>query len=205
MKKETTAISDPKQPLTPEQKARKLLRSQKIAARNALSPKERDEKSKKIVANIIATAEFQNAKKILIYKGYKGEVRLEALESYVRGTDQILAYPLCISDTQMIPLVPEDETAWIQGYKGIMEPDRTRSITLAPSDLDMIICPCTAFDEQGGRMGQGGGFYDRYLETCETIKIALVAFECQKADSVLAQDWDRPVAIAITEDHIYRF
>lgn len=205
MKKENITTFHPKQLLTSEQDSRRLLRSQKIAARNALSPKERDEKSQKIVANIIATTEFQNAKKILIYKGYKGEVRLEALESYVKGTDKILAYPICISDTQMIPLVPEDETAWIQGYKGITEPDRARSTALAPSELDMIICPCTAFDEQGGRMGQGGGFYDRYLETCENITIALVAFECQKADSVLAQDWDRPVAIAITEDHIYRF
>lgn len=185
--------------------ARAQLRTEKIAARNALSVEERTEKSEQIVKRIISTPEFQRAKKILIYKGYKGEVRLDALEKYVRETGQVLAYPFCVSDTEMLPLVPADENAWRKGYKGITEPIPERSETLKTSDLDMIICPCTAFDEHGGRMGQGGGFYDRYLEGCNGIQIGLAAFECQKTDTVFSQVWDRSVDMAFTEEKIYRF
>ncbi len=185
--------------------ARAQLRAEKIAARNALSDEERMEKSHQIVKHIVSTPEFQKAKKILIYKGYKGEVRLDALEKYARETGQKLAYPFCISDTEMIPLVPSDKKAWRKGYKGIPEPIPERSEMLKTSDLDMIVCPCTAFDELGGRMGQGGGFYDRYLEGCEGIQITLAAFECQKTNSVISQVWDRSVDMAFTEKKIYRF
>lgn len=191
---------------TEKQRKRKNLRAEKISARNALSPQEREKKSEAIVNRVLDTYEFQHAQKIMIYKGYKGEVRLEALEKSIHGTERMISYPLCISDHEMIALVPgADASSWIEGYHGITEPVREKSAELSPEELDLVICPCTAFDEQGGRMGQGGGFYDRYLEKCSNAKIMLVAFECQKADSVLPERWDRKVDLAVTENHIYRF
>lgn len=191
---------------TEKQRKRKNLRAEKISARNALSSQEREKKSEAIVNRILDTCEFQHAQKIMIYKGYKGEVRLKALEESMHDTERVIAYPLCISDHEMIALVPGADTAsWTEGYHGITEPVREKSAELSPEELDLVICPCTAFDEQGGRMGQGGGFYDRYLEKCINAKIMLVAFECQKADSVLPESWDRNVDLAVTEDCIYRF
>ena len=60
--------------------ARKALRKEKIAAREALSPEERAEKSRAICANILQTPEYAKAKTVFIYKFVKGEVQLKALE-----------------------------------------------------------------------------------------------------------------------------
>ena len=48
----------------------------------------------------------------------------------------------------------------------------------APQEPDLILIPGVAFDECGGRVGRGKGFYDRFLEGKNTVKVGL-AFEAQ--------------------------
>ena len=68
----------------------------------------------------------------------------------------------------------------------------------------LVICPGTVFDDRCNRMGMGAGFYDRYLEKCVNAKVALVAFECQKATQVPVDSWDKPMEIIFTETNTYR-
>lgn len=182
---------------------RKLLRKLKIKERESLSISERTALSKKIAERILASPEFQNAKTIMLYRGIRGEVRLEDLESAPEAAEKKLVFPLCISDTEMIALLPEDDDAWIDGCYGIREPMRERSMEIPPEEIDLVICPCTVFDDQGGRMGMGAGFYDRYLEKCTNAVIAAVAFECQKADSTERQPWDKKMDMIFTESRTY--
>lgn len=180
------------------------LRRIKIKSRNQYSEKERLALSQKIADRILASKEFQAAKTIMIYKGIRGEVRLEALEDAVKEQNKQLLYPLCISNSEMIALLPENQAAWQSGYFGIQEPIRERSKEIAPEDIDMVICPCTVFDEQGGRMGMGAGFYDRYLEKCTKAVVAAVAFECQKTERIPMEPWDKPMDLVFTEAATYK-
>ena len=182
---------------------RKELRKSKIQARNSLSPEDRERLSA-IISEKIATSEvFQRAKTVLIYRATKGEVRLDALEKADEAAGKRLAYPLCITDSEMISLLPEDENAWKPGYFGIMEPVREKSEEISPEEIDLVICPCTAFDENCGRMGMGAGFYDRYLAKCVNAHIAAVAFEVQKAYSIPMEPWDKPMEMVFTEAGTY--
>lgn len=182
---------------------RKELRKSKIQARNSLSPEERERLSA-IISERIATSEvFQNAKTVLIYRATKGEVRLDALEKADEAAGKRLVYPLCISDSEMISLLPEDENAWKPGYFGIMEPVREKSVEIPPEEIDLVICPCTVFDENCGRMGMGAGFYDRYLQKCVNAHVVSVAFEVQKADSIPMEPWDKPMEMVFTDGGIY--
>ncbi len=211
------------------QQERQNLRKSRIAARDALSAEERDRLSKSIVSCILASPVFRQAKTILIYKGIRGEVRLEALEEAVgigaagsseeavgigaAGSseeaehadfaEKRLVYPLCISKTEMIALEPLGEDSWKDGYCGIREPVREKSVEIRPEEIDLVICPCTVFDEAGGRMGMGAGFYDRYLPRCTNAHIVAVAFEAQKADCVPMEPWDRPMELVFTEKAVY--
>ena len=199
------------------QQERQNLRKSRIAARNALSAEERDRLSKSIVSRILASPVFRQAKTILIYKGIRGEVRLEALEEAVSAgvaspseeavgadfAEKRLVYPLCISKTEMIALEPQGEDSWKDGYCGIREPVREKSVEIRPEEIDLVICPCTVFDEAGGRMGMGAGFYDRYLPRCTNAHIVAVAFEAQKADCVPMEPWDRPMDLVFTEKAVY--
>ena len=185
---------------------RKEVRKAGIAARNSLTPEERIERSAAIVAELVQTPEYRNAETVLIYRAVKGEVRLEELEKYniEKGNEKIFLYPLCISDGEMIALRPLCEDAWREGYKGIPEPEQSKSEEYSPQDIDLVVCPCSSFDEELGRMGMGGGFYDRFLSKCSGADVVAVAFECQKAESVLRQEWDRPMGAVVTESGVYR-
>ena len=97
----------------------------------------------------------------------------------------------------------DGQTAWKKGAFGIIEPVREYSSEISPEELDMVICPCTVFDEQGGRMGMGAGYYDRYLKKCTNACVAAVAFEIQKTDHVPMEEWDVRMDMVFTEREVY--
>ena len=45
----------------------------------------------------------------------------------------------------------------------ILEPDITQANHRDAKDMDVILTPLVGFDDQGQRLGMGGGFYDRTL------------------------------------------
>lgn len=186
---------------------RQEIRKQGIASRDNLIKEERLRLSEIISHRILESEEFKNAKTIMIYKGVRGEVRLDALENAVNIMgDKVckrLLYPLCISKTEMIALEPLGDDAWAKGAFGIMEPQKDKSTEVSPEDIDLVICPCTAFDSEGRRMGMGGGYYDRFLPKCVNAAIAAVAFECQKVDIVPCEEWDVKMGKVYTELKTY--
>ena len=187
---------------------RNKLRKSKIQARNNLTSAQRDAFSKQIVERILLSEHYQKAQNIMIYKAVRGEVDLSDLEVATKKDGKLLYYPLCISKTEMLALSPkehlrEGQTAWKKGAFGIMEPVRENSIEIAPEELDMVICPCTVFDEYGGRMGMGAGYYDRYLTKCLNACVVAVAFEVQKTHSVPMEEWDIRMDMVFTERNIY--
>ena len=182
---------------------RKALRKEKIQARESLDKKERNTRSQQIAERIIASKEFQNAKNIMIYRGIGGEVRLEWLEQAKESEGKQFLFPLCLPERQMAALAPRGEEGWQRGSYGIMEPVMEKSDLVNPEDIDLIICPCTAFDEACNRMGMGGGYYDRYLPKCTKAVVAAAAFEIQKAETIPMEPWDRAVALVFTEKKTY--
>lgn len=43
--------------------------------------------------------------------------------------------------------------------------------------IDMVVVPLLTFDSHGYRVGYGKGFYDRFLENIDTLKVGLSYFE----------------------------
>ncbi len=187
---------------------RKEVRKSKIAARNALTPEERYEYSRALVLNLIETEEYKSAKTVMIYKYIKGEVQLDYLEelnqTLPQSEQKTLVYPLIISKTEMIALKPKSDESWKKGYFDILEPVEELSEKIRPEDIDLMVCPCTVFDEFCNRMGMGGGFYDRFLPGCKNARILSVAYEVQKADEIPLDPWDHPMDLTVTEKRVYR-
>ena len=67
-----------------------------------------------------------------------------------------------------------DVDSFPPGRWGIPEPSREGPARLEAleegSQLDMVVVPGLAFDRIGGRLGQGAGFYDRYLAKIQELK-----------------------------------
>ncbi len=185
------------------QEERNTVRKSGILGRDSLSERDRTEFSSVIAEKIAASDEFKRAGTILIYKGVKGEVHLEKLERIAEAEGKKTAFPLCISKSEMIALVPCGTDCWKKGACGIMEPIREASAEISPEEIDLVICPCTAFDDSCNRMGMGGGYYDRYLPWCTNADIAAAAFEGQKVTQVPVESHDRPMDKVFTEKQVY--
>jgi 5-formyltetrahydrofolate cyclo-ligase len=68
---------------------------------------------------------------------------------------------------------------------------------------DLIICPILAFDAHGGRLGQGGGYYDRTLEGLREGRkgpvVVGLAFSIQEVEATPREDHDQKIDAILTE------
>jgi 5,10-methenyltetrahydrofolate synthetase len=71
---------------------------------------------------------------------------------------------------------------------------------------DAVLLPMNGFDRQGYRLGYGGGFFDRTLQTLRECKPALigVTYEVAAIETIHPQPWDVPVDYVVTERGVYR-
>lgn len=73
---------------------------------------------------------------------------------------------------------------------------------------EIVIVPLVAFDMQGGRLGYGGGFYDRTLEQLRAKRATLAigfAFDAQEATGLPLEPTDQPLDLIVTETGIRDF
>ena len=178
-------------------------RTQAVRARESILPEKRQLLSRAIAKRILQSDAFQNAKCILSYRAVKAEVDLSEVDEAARQLGKTIAYPLCLNENELAALCPDSSEAWRLGRYGIPEPILERSVRIGPEDLDLVLCPCSAFDEAGNRIGMGGGYYDRFLPSCPRAVIAAVAFEAQRSSALEAKSWDYPMELVFTEKGVY--
>ena len=176
------------------------LRQNRVRARDALTQEERAAKSARAVERIAESAVFRNAKTVMLYDHVRGELSLDALPAHPAAAGKRFVYPRCVSETELAAYIPG---GWKPGPFGVREPDPERSGPAAPEEIDLVICPCAAFDEGGSRLGMGAGYYDRWLPKCVNAVACAAAFEAQKAAALPAEAWDRPMDLVFTEDDTY--
>ena len=91
---------------------------------------------------------------------------------------------------------------------GMQQPQSRKLI--AASQLDIIFCPLVAVDEQGNRMGMGGGYYDTTLAhshhfgLTKPLKIGW-CYDFQVVEQLACQSWDVPLDALITPSRIRWF
>ena len=90
------------------------------------------------------------------------------------------------------------KTPLSKGAFGILEPS-TDAPELSPEDLDLILCPGLAFSTSGLRLGQGGGYYDRYLTKASRAKLVGIAFDLQVRNSIPGDPHDISMHEIISE------
>lgn len=182
---------------------RRDTRKKGIRARREMTPEERCIASGKISKRVAESDVFRNAHTVFLYCAMPDEVDLSMLTEMAGSSGKRFCYPLTLGEGRMEALLVNERTVWKKGAFGITEPDPDTAETLNPAELDLILCPCSAFDETGGRMGMGGGYYDRFLPECPNAVIAAVAFEAQKVGEIPMGDHDVRMSLVFTEDAVY--
>lgn len=81
------------------------------------------------------------------------------------------------------------------GAYGIPEPLETNSVT-----PDVLIIPLVGFDNDGYRLGYGGGYYDRTISAFRQQPTLIgVGYELSRLDSIQPQPHDIPMDYIVTE------
>lgn len=165
------------------------MRKEILALRDALSQKERQEKSIQISDKVIELKSFQNANIVLMYDAIRSEVETARIYREARRLSKVVYFPRVIESQMEFYLVDEATEFEISRF-GVREPKMEAEKQFVPDEQSRIfvLMPGAVFDEAGNRIGYGGGYYDKYLHWLEdrvlserVCKVA-VAYECQMVD-----------------------
>jgi 5-formyltetrahydrofolate cyclo-ligase len=195
------------QTITQNPAQRQKLRNEVLASRDALSAQDRQHKSAQIIKTLVEHDIFRQARTIFTYVNFRSEVITNLLIDTCLLLDKRLCVPLTIQqDYRLVPYQLTDRSQLRSGYYGIPEPDPSTSLQIVPQEIDLTILPGSVFDRFGGRLGYGGGFYDRFIEreAPEAIRIGL-AFDLQLANRLPLLPHDQTLHHLITEKQMFTF
>lgn len=143
--------------------------------RNALSIKERSTRDGIIRSKFFESESYKNAQTIFIYVSYRSEVDTHEIIKKALLDNKNICVPKIISKQDgMEAILIKNFDDLKSGKYGILEPVN-RDSKIEECKIDLVVIPGLAFDWDGGRIGYGGGFYDRFLVEVksETPKIGL--------------------------------
>ncbi len=181
-------------------------------ARNAL--KDKQQLSQLITDTLLQQTDYQRAATVLWYLHCRSEVQTYPAVAHELGQQaKKIVIPYCTQDKQGDHCLGlwalEDMSELVKGTWDILEPPKTRwgesSKRVNPEHIDVIVVPGVAFDRQGGRLGNGAGYYDRLFAQIKAhTKLLALGFDCQIVEQVCMQQHDIYMDTVITETTLYK-
>lgn len=168
--------------------------------RNKLTEEDWKKKSKFINHNFLSSFLYRDFHRIAFYYPVNREVdlrpslrrALDEKDVYLPRTDLLNKCLTFHRVTDLEDLIP--------GPFGILEP-RPYSPEIVVDNLEVILIPGIAFDRRKGRLGYGGGYYDRILSGYRGLKVG-VAFSFQIVEEIDLEDHDIKMDFLLTEEGI---
>jgi 5-formyltetrahydrofolate cyclo-ligase len=184
-------------------RAKRDVRREVLAARDALSAHDRIAQSAAILDRLLALPEIGGARVVLAFSSFGSEVDTAPLIEALDAGGVIVTLPVVVgSDIEARAFRPGDPTRVT--HFGALEPMGGDAID--PLAVDVVIVPAVAFDRGGRRVGYGGGFYDRFLpRTRPGAPRVGIALSVQVVETPLpAGAFDLRVDAVVTSDEVIR-
>ena len=142
---------------------------------------------------------------VSIFQPYNNEIDTNNLITLLFSKKISISLPCIDEDSnQMIFRELKEGEELVKGKYGILEPSDKNKVII-PS---VLFIPLLAFDDNGNRLGYGGGYYDKYIEELEnnenvSIKIG-VGYSFQKINEVPNNSMDKKLNWILTEKYLYK-
>jgi 5-formyltetrahydrofolate cyclo-ligase len=181
---------------------KKLLRRQVRQRRRALSVFQQRRASERLTRHLLDRPEFVSANTVAVYLAADGEIDPKPLIKVAWRLGKRVYLPVLRAGNYLRFAEYKPAARLRRNRLGIPEPAIKRFRD--PRRLDLVLMPLVAFDRRGGRLGMGGGFYDRtfaFLLAESKRRPALVglAHAFQEAESLSMEAWDVPMVAVATD------
>ncbi|MDD5225776.1 MAG: 5-formyltetrahydrofolate cyclo-ligase [Candidatus Omnitrophica bacterium] len=158
----------------------------------------RHAKSRRIFRKLSGVTVFKKAERVAFYYGIAPEVETKLFLGKILKEKEVYLPRVGPKKSLVLCRVRSLSRDLKKGAYNIMEPKMFCEKWPA-SQMDLIIVPGVAFDRRGGRLGRGGGYYDRLLrKSGKAVKIGL-CFREQVVKKVLMMKHDVRVDRVITD------
>ncbi len=171
------------------------IRKKMLALRKSLSAEQVNSTGEQVYKKLLTLPEFLSARSCFCYLDFKNEVQTKRIREYF--SQKTLLVP--VVDGDIMHAVKCEKFAKKNSF-GIDEPVEFEIVKNSP---DIVIIPLLACDKKGNRIGFGKGYYDKWLQGKNLVKIG-VCYDFQVIDSVPSEPTDIRLDYIVTEKEILK-
>lgn len=171
-----------------EEKAR--VRAAMLEALRSLSPAQRTLEEELVAAAVQASPEWAAAQVVALYRSKAPEFSTVGLTLAAWRAGKATAFP-CVHGSGLVLRLASAWDQFVPGPLGLLEPARS-SPPVAPDQLGLCLVPGVAWDRTGGRLGRGGGYYDRLIPGLD-CPVWGIGFDAQLVPAVPREAHDATV------------
>lgn len=168
----------------------------KLCARNR-SLLKRETVDEQIKENFVRSVFFRFSV-FFVYASYSTEVDTWGLLNALFAADKQVCLPR-IEGEKMVSARYQNGAPCVCNRYGICEPQGEE----APCEVAVV--PLLAFDEKGGRLGYGGGYYDKYFQAFPHVLRVGYAYSGQRVEAVPVEEHDVFLDAVVTEEGVFIF
>ena len=167
-------------------------------ARDSLPSETREKLERFLLERLLRSDLCKKASGFLLYAPIGSEINVMPLATFAASRNLPVGFPVCDPATKTLSFRELKPDATMEkGAYGIPIPPDDAPV-FVPDERTVCIVPALGYDKKFHRIGYGGGYYDRFLETFPGVTVGLT-FEKWILESIFPEEHDLPVAVLVTE------
>lgn len=162
------------------------------------------ENSAVIQTRVLGLPAYKESESVGLYSSFNNEVSTAILFDQAVKDGKKVLFPRIKKEEKELEFISVQRMEELElGAYGILSPPFKEARPDFVGETHFLVIPGVAYDLRGGRLGYGGGFYDRYLQKlAKKPFIAALAYEFQILDDIPMQPHDARVDAVITEQRV---
>jgi 5-formyltetrahydrofolate cyclo-ligase len=189
-----------RKPNVPGDKA--AMRRHVVEARAAMSAEDRAAAGRSIRDHVLSLPQVAAAGTVAAYYSIGTEPGTRSLVYALWKRGSYVVLPLLLPDGDLDWASYEGPESLVPGPRGLLQPAEPPRGIATVSRADVVLVPAVAVDRAGGRLGRGGGSYDRALARVgEQVPSLALLYDDELVDEVPADEHDQPVRAVVRPGH----
>jgi len=169
---------------------KKELRNQYRKIRSELNREILVSESRNVCQQICTMDAYLNADAVFVYLSFGDELMTDEIIRTAFYNHKTVAVPKIVNNTMYFGMI-QPETVYRNNRYGIAEPVELQIVVPEAFSHSLLILPGLCYDKNNGRIGYGGGYYDRYIaehKECFGLTVISAALSCQYYSGVIPME-----------------